>query len=214
MFHLSARKSGHLTLCPKSWVGSPTNQLRVGIIPHLWLPLTTLWDQVGHGAPDIDPAAVLIVSPLPAAGNQALWAWQQVITLFAPTPPKVVRCQAVNLNSSVMSKMSLLKMKMPKQTRVGSRLQAMARWHQMAKRGRNAFKLKTPSLALARSLVDMRTQTQSLTLGRKSSPSGKSSTQKAPRRIAPLRHPVNHLLRKSRQQMRHSATRQGKKLSC
>ena len=38
--------------------------------------------------------------------------------------------------------------------------------------------------------------------------------QKAPRRTAPLSHPVNHLLRKSCQQMRHSAMRPGKKLGC
>ena len=31
---------------------------------------------------------------------------------------------------------------------------AMARWHQMAKKGRNTLILKTPSLAVARSSVD------------------------------------------------------------
>ena len=61
----------------------------------------------------------------------------------------------------------------------------MARWHQMAKRGRNALKLKTPSLALAKSSVHTRTPTQSPTPGKRSSPSGKSGTQKAPRRTTP-----------------------------
>ena len=69
--------------------------MRAWIIPHLQLLLTTLWDQVGCGAPDIDPTAVPKVSLLPAASNQAQGACWQVITLFAPTPPKVVRCQAV-----------------------------------------------------------------------------------------------------------------------
>ena len=80
--------------------------------------------------------------------------------------------------------------------------------------GQESLKLKTPSWVLARSSVDMRTQTQSLIPGRKSSPFGESSTQKGPKRTAPLRHPVNHLLRKSHQQMRHSMMRPGKKLSC
>ena len=65
----------------------------------------------------------------------------------------------------------------------------------------------------AKSSVHMRTQTQSLTPGRRSSPSSKSGTQKAPRRAAPLRDPANHLLRKSCQWTRHSMTRLGKKLS-
>ena len=153
------------------------------------------------------------VSLLPAAGDQALWARRQVITLFAPMPVKAVRGQAANLNSPMTRKTSLVK-KTLRQTRMGSRLQVTARWHQMAKRGRNTLKLKTLSPALARSLVDTRTQTQSPTLGRKSSPSSKSCTQKAPRRTAPLRRPANHLLRKSHQQTRHSATRPGKKLGC
>ena len=59
------------------------------------------------------------VSPLPTAGDQALWALQQVITLFAPTPPKVARNQAVNLNSPMMRKMPPVKMKMPRQIGVG-----------------------------------------------------------------------------------------------
>ena len=118
---------------------------------------TTLWDQAGREAPDIDHS----VSLLPTAGDQALWAWQQVVTLFAPTPPKVARCQAANLNSPAMRKTSLVRMKMLKQTKAGSRLQAMARWHQMAKNGRNALILKTSSVALARSSVHTRTDPES-----------------------------------------------------
>ena len=105
------------------------------------------------------------------------------------------------------------KMTMPKK-RVGSRPRVMGRWHQMAKKGRTTLILKTPSLALARSSVDTRTQTLSPTPGRKSSPSSKSGTQNAPRRTAPLRSPAYHFLRKSHQQTRHSTTRPGKKLSC
>ena len=45
----------------------------------------------------------------------------------------------------------------------------------------------TPSPVLAKSLVHTRTPTQSLTLGRRSSPSGKSSAQQAPRRTAPAK---------------------------
>ena len=71
VFHLSTRKSGHPTLCPKSWVGSPTNQVRGQIVPYVWLLLTTLWNQVGHGALDINPTAVPKVSLLPTASNQA-----------------------------------------------------------------------------------------------------------------------------------------------
>ena len=41
VFHLSARKSGHPALCPKSWAGSPTNQARAWIVPHLRLLLIT-----------------------------------------------------------------------------------------------------------------------------------------------------------------------------
>ena len=91
VFHLSTKKSGHLALCPKSWAGSPTNQVRVWIVPHPQLLLTTLWDQAGCGAPEVDHTAVPKVSPLPTAGNQALWALWQVITLFAPMPLKVAR---------------------------------------------------------------------------------------------------------------------------
>ena len=88
VFHLSARKSGHPTSCPKSWAGSAANQARVWIVPHFQLLLTTPQDQAGCGAPDIDPTAVPEVSLLPTASNQALWAQWQVITLFTPTLPQ------------------------------------------------------------------------------------------------------------------------------
>ena len=57
------------TLCPKSWVGLHTNQERVWIVPHLWLLLTTPWDQAGHGAPDINFVAMHKVSLLPTASD-------------------------------------------------------------------------------------------------------------------------------------------------
>ena len=57
-----------------------------------------------------------------------------------------------------------VKMRMPRQTRVKLRFQVMARWHLMAKRGKNALKLKTPSPALAKSSLCTRTLAQSPTL--------------------------------------------------
>ena len=53
-------------------MGSPTNEVREWTVPHLQLSPTTLWDQVGHEAPEIDHAAVPEVSPHAAASNQAL----------------------------------------------------------------------------------------------------------------------------------------------
>ena len=88
-------------------------------------------------------------------------------------------------NPSIMREMALKKMTMPKMTRAGSRPQVMGRWHQMVKKGRSALIPKTPSLALVRVLVNMRTQTQSQNLERKSSPSSKSGTKKALRMTAP-----------------------------
>ena len=214
VFHLSIRKSGHSTLCPKSSAGSPANQVRVWIIPHLWLLLTTPQDQVGHGASDIDPTAMHKVSLLPTASDQALWAQWQVIIQSVPMLLKIVRCQAASLNSPTMREMMLEKMTMLKKTRVGLRPQVIDRWHQMVKKGRNTLIPKTPSPALARSSVDMRTQTQSLTPERKFSPSSESGTQKAPRRTAHLRNPANHLLRRSCQWTRHSTMRPDKKHGC
>ena len=185
VFHLSARKSGHLTLCPRCWVGSPTNQVRAWIVPHLQLLLTTLQDQAGHRTPEIDHAAMPKVLPQPTAGDQALWAMWLVITLSAPMPLKAARNQAVNPNSPMTRKMPPMKIRMLRQTRVKLRLQAMARQHPMAKRGKNALKLKTPSTALAKSLVCTRTPTQSLTLGRRSSLPSRSGGNQAPRRTAP-----------------------------
>ena len=212
VFHLSARKSGHLTLCPRSLAGSPANQVRAWIIPHPQLLLTILQDLAGHRGPEINHAAVLEVSPLPAAGIQALWAPWQVVTLSVPTPLRVARNQAANPNSPMMRKMPPVKMKMLRQTRVGQRLQAMARWHHMAKMGRHALKLMTPSPALAKSSVHTRTQTPSLTPGKRSSPSSKSGTKQVSRRTAPPRNPVSHLLRMSLPPMRHSVIKPGKEL--
>ena len=115
----------------------------------------------------------------------------------------------------MMREMVLEKMTTPKKTRAGSRPQVMDRWHQMAKKGRSTLTPKTPSPALARSLLDRKTQTQSQAPERKFSPSGESGAQKAPRRTALRRSPVNHhLLRRNCQQMRHSTTRPGKKHGC
>ena len=119
VFYLSTRKSGHLTPCPRSWVRSPANQVRAWIILHPQLLLTTLWDQEGCRAPDVGSTAVPEVSLLPAASDQALWAQQYVVASFTPTPPKVTRSQAVNLNSPMMGKIPPMKMKMLRQTRVG-----------------------------------------------------------------------------------------------
>ena len=166
-------------------MGPPTNQVRAWIILHLQLLLTTPQDQVGCGAPEIDHATMPEVSPQPTAGSQTLWALWWVTTLSAPRSLKVARNQAVNLNSPTMRKMAPMKMRMPRQTRVKLRLQAMARQHPMAKSGKNTLKLKTPSLALAKSLVCTRTPTQSLTLRRRPSPSGRSGTNQVPRRTPP-----------------------------
>ena len=51
-----------------------------------------------HGAPDIDLVAVHEASLLPTAGDQTLWAQQQVITLFAPVLVKMARCRAASAN--------------------------------------------------------------------------------------------------------------------
>ena len=75
----------------------------------------------------------------------------------------------------------------------------------MAKRGKDALKSKTPSLALAKSSVRMRTLTQSPTQGRRSSPSGGSSANPSPRRARLPRTRVGHLLRKSSQPTKHKA---------
>ena len=119
-FHLSTRKSGHPALCPKSWAGSPTNQVRGWIVPFLWLLLTTPQDQMGHGTPDVDPAAVPKVSLLPTASNQAWWAQQQVVIWSTPTLLKTARCWAASLNSPTMRETVPGNMTMPKK-RAGSR---------------------------------------------------------------------------------------------
>ena len=106
-----------------------------------------------------------------------------------------------------------MKMRTPRLARVKWRFQAMARWHSMVKRGKDTLKSKTPSLALAKSLVCTRTLTQSLTPGRRSSPSSRSSTNPAPKRACLPRTRVGHLPRKSSQLIKHSMTRPGKELS-
>ena len=63
VFDLFARKSGHLALCPRCCMGSPTNQVRAWIIPHLQLLQTTLWGQAAHGAPEINHITMPEVSP-------------------------------------------------------------------------------------------------------------------------------------------------------
>ena len=134
---------------------------------------------MGYQALDVDLVAVQEVSLLPTAGDQALWAQQQAIIPFVPMLLKTGRCQAVSPNPPTKREMAL------KKTRAGLRPQVMGRWCQMVKKGRSALIPKTPSLALVRSLVNMRTQTQSQNLERKCSPSGESGVQKALRRTAP-----------------------------
>ena len=177
--------------------------MREWIIPHLQLSLPTLQDQAGHRAPEIDHAAMPKVSPHPAACNQAL-----------PSPKSLTaaRNQAASLNSPMRRRMPPVKMRMPRPARVKLRFQAMVRWHPMVKRGKDALKSKTPSLALAKSSVHMRTLTQNPTLGRRSSPSSRSGTNPAPRRACLPRTQVGHLLRKSSQLMKHSMTRPDKEL--
>ena len=74
----------------------PINQVRVQVVPHLLLLLTTPQDLVGHWALDIDPVAMHGVSLLPTAGDQALRAQWLAIILFIPVLPKMARCQAVS----------------------------------------------------------------------------------------------------------------------
>ena len=124
-------QGGVSPLC-KAWAGLPANLVRVWIIPHLWLLLTTPQDQADHGALDVDLVAVHEVSLLPSASDQALWAQWQVVIPFFPTLLKMARCQAVSLNPPTMREMALEMMTMPKKTRVGLRPQVMDRWHQMA----------------------------------------------------------------------------------
>ena len=88
----------------------------------------------------------------------------------------------------------------------------MARQHPMAKRGKDAHLSRTPSLALATSLVCIRRLMQSLTPGKRSNPSGGSGTNLAPRRTHLPRTQVGHLPRKSSQLTKHSMTRPCKEL--
>ena len=143
------------------------------------------------------------VSPHPAACDQALPTTRSLMA---------ARNQAVSPNSPTRRTLPV-KIRMPRPTRVKLRFRATARQHLMAKRGKDALKSKTPSLALAKSSVHMRTLTQSPTPGRRSSLSGGSGANQAPRRAHLPRNQVGHLLRKSSQLMKHSATRPSKELS-
>ena len=64
--------------------------MREWIVPHLQLPPTTLQDQAGHGAPEINHAAMPKVLPHPAACDQVL---------STPRSLKAARNQAASLNS-------------------------------------------------------------------------------------------------------------------
>ena len=133
----------------------------MAVIPHLLLLLSTPWDLVDHGALDVYLVAVHEVSLLPAAGDQALWAQQPAIIPFIPMLLNMARCPAVSLDPPTMRETVPKKMAMPKKTRVGSRPKVMGRWCQMGKKGRSTLIPKTPSPALVKSLVNMKTQTQS-----------------------------------------------------
>ena len=209
VFHLSARKSGHPVLCPKSWVWGypPTNPPSLAPSDH----------SVGSGGSQGSrhQSHSHAQSITPAHSWQSGSVGSVAGCHSVPTPLKMAKCQAASLNPPMMREMVLEKMTMPKKTRAGSKPLVMGRWHQMVKKGRSTLTPKTPSLALSRSLVDMRTQTQSWILERKSSPSGESGAQKAPRRTALRRSPANrHLLRRSHQWTRQSMMRPGKKHGC
>ena len=70
---------------------------------HLQLSPTTLRDQVGHEAPELDPAAVPEVSPHTAAVD-----W----TLPSPRSLMMARKQAVNPNPPTRRMMPPVKMRM------------------------------------------------------------------------------------------------------
>ena len=116
-------------------MGSPTNQVREWTIPHFQLSLTTQQDRAGREAPEISHAAMPEVLPHPAACNPA-----QPI----PRSLMVAGNPAVSLNSPTRRRMPPMKMGMLRPARVKWRFQAMARWHPMAKRGKDALKSKHP----------------------------------------------------------------------
>ena len=116
----------------------------------------------------------------------------------------------MSLTPPKASKAVLKKRTMPKQARAGSTPQVMKTKCQRVKTSRNTHTPRTPPQVLVSSLVSMRTLTQSLTLGRKSRPHGKSSARKAPRKTLVGHHPW----RKSCQPMRHFEMKPGKKCSC
>ena len=196
-------------------LGLPTNQVRVWVVPHLLLLLTTLQDLVGHQALDIDLIVMHEASLLPVAGNQALRAQQLSITPFIPMLPKMVRCQTESLIPPKMREMVLKKKTMPKKTKTGSRPQVMGRRYLMVKTGRSTLIPRTPSPVLVSSSANMRTLTPSQTLGRKSSQHSKGGARTALRRTSPRKTPAyHHLLRKSHQPTRHSVMGPDKKRGC
>ena len=56
-----------------------------------WLPLRTWWNLAEHGPLSVSPTAILTVSLLTAANDQALWSQQQAITQFTLMPLGVVK---------------------------------------------------------------------------------------------------------------------------
>ena len=143
-----------------------------------------------------------------------LSSWLAIIS-FIPKPPKVARCQAMSLIPPRAREMVLRKRTMPRQARVGSRLQVMSRRHPMVKTSRITLTPRTPSPVLVSYLASMRTLTPSLNPERKSKQYGKSSARTVQRRTAPQKTPADHrLLRKSCQPTRCSEMELGKKHSC
>ena len=150
--------------------------MKVVVIPHLLLHLTTPWDPVDYWALDVDLIAMHKVSLLPTAGNQALWAQQPAIIPFIPMLLKTARCPAVSLNP-INEGDGAVEDGNAEEDKGGIETSSD---RQVALDGRSALIPKTSSPALVRSLVDTRTQTQSQTPERKSSPSGKSAKENSP----------------------------------
>ena len=192
----------------------PTNQVRVRVIPHLLLLLTTPQDLVGNQALDVDLIAMHKVSLLPAASDQVLQVQQPAAIPFISMLLKVARCRSVSLIPPKTREMVLRKRTMPRKVRAGLGPQVMSRRHPMVKISRSALTPRTPSPVLVSSLANTRTLTLSQTPGRKSSQHGKSGVRTALRRTAPRKTPVNHRLpRKGRQPTRLSVMGPGKKRS-
>ena len=143
------------------------------LLPHSLGPL--------HGSLNIKLVARHGVSHPHAANDQALGALRVVATPSIPKSLKMAMSLAVSLTPPKVRK-AVLKRTMPKQARVRSRPRAMNRMRQRVKTSRSTHTPRTPPLVLVNPSESMRTLTQSLTLGRKSRPHGKSSTRTAPRK--------------------------------